>query len=412
MNYKDRTVNRKKYVIFALAGVLISTFFCVGLLAGVDFYLHKKYEKSGGYNIWGYRGPPAKRKAPGERRIVILGGSTALGYGQSFEDSFPVYLEELINKRRQRAAKKPISIANLAGNNEGAHSFIFALRDYEYLDYDIALMYTGYNDLGGKNNQVFRHNSTIYRLTGWLPILPIIAAEKYYLLRYGSVAAGYVKKTRARNEKPVVFTGMATRKDLIEAGKQTKKRLSRLLEEKNKIQASIREKGAAQQGELVTSLKKQLMELKSAISEARLEAKRLKTALEKEERKVRKSLIQNLGKLPDKHISKSATNSCEVQFSTYCESVKKAAKYMLDRGKKVIIVTQPYIADAHIKQQNLLWRFLDEQFPAHPRILKINLGKALSVKDRRYAFDGMHLTSVGNKKIAEALLEPTLKFLN
>ncbi len=412
MNYKGTTVNRKKYVIFALTGILISFFFSVGLLVSVDFYLHKKYENSGGYNIWGHRGPTAKRKAPGEQRIVVLGGSTALGYGQSFVDSFPAYLEGFINKHHLRSKKKPTSIINLAGNNEGAHSFIFALRDYEYLDYDIALMYTGYNDIGGVNNQVFRHNSTIYRLTGWLPILHIIATEKYYLLRYGSVVAGYVKKTKNTDKKPVAFTGMVTRKNLIEAGKHMKKQLSKLLDEKNKTQVSIREKGTAQQGELVTSLKKQLMELESAISKTELETKRLKAALEKEGHKVRESLTKNLNELPNKPIPKLVTNSCGIQYSTYCESVKKAVKYMLDRGKKVMIVTQPYIADAHIKQQNLLWRFLDEQFPAHPGIVKINLGKTLSVKDRRYAFDGMHLTSVGNKKIAEALLEPTLKFLN
>ncbi|MBT4430735.1 MAG: hypothetical protein HOC91_09505 [Nitrospinaceae bacterium] len=405
-------MDRKKFIIFALAGVLISFFSTVGFLAGVDYYLHKKYERSGGYNIWGYRGPTATQKESGEQRIVVLGGSTALGYGQSFEDSFPVYLEDLINEKRKQSQKRPISIANLAGNNEGAHAFLFALRDYEYLNYDIALMYTGYNDLGGANNQVFRHNSAVYRLIGWLPILPIIAMEKYYLLRYGSVEAGYVKKIKKADVKPVAFTGMATRKDLIEKAKQSENKLSLLFDEKKMIQTSIRENEAAQQSATTKSLNKRLRVLKSEISKAELESKRLKTTLEKKEEKVRKSLTQNLDQFQKKQVSQLATNSCGVQFSAYCESVKKAVKYMLARGRKVIIVTQPYIAKGHKKQQNLLWHFLDEQFPASTLITKINLGKTLNIKDRRYAFDGMHLTSVGNKKIAEALLEPTLKFLN
>ena len=42
---------------------------------------------------------------------------------------------------------------NLAYNNEGAYSFRFTLGDYLYLDYDLAILYEGYNDLMGDDRE-------------------------------------------------------------------------------------------------------------------------------------------------------------------------------------------------------------------------------------------------------------------
>ena len=36
---------------------------------------------------------------------------------------------------------------NLGYNNEGAYSFRATLEDYAWLDYDLALLYEGYNDM-------------------------------------------------------------------------------------------------------------------------------------------------------------------------------------------------------------------------------------------------------------------------
>ena len=93
---------------------------------------------------------------------------------------------------------------------------------------------------------------------------------------------------------------MATRKDLIEKAKQSENKLSLLFDEKKMIQTSIRENEAAQQSATTKSLNKRLRVLKSEISKAELESKRLKTTLEKKEEKVRKSLTQNLDQFQKK----------------------------------------------------------------------------------------------------------------
>ena len=45
-----------------------------------------------------------------------------------------------------------------------AFSFRFTLEDYEYLNPDLVLLYSGYNDLS-RNQVVFRRESAIFRRT-------------------------------------------------------------------------------------------------------------------------------------------------------------------------------------------------------------------------------------------------------
>ena len=151
-------VSRRRRWVFIAAAFLIAIIVPVGALAVIDIYLHTRFQRTGGVNVWGYRGPIAARKRSGEKRVVMLGGSSAFGYGVSWSEAIPARLETKLREAGQRA-----SVVNLAYNNEGAYSFKFTLDDYQYLDYDLALLYEGYNDLmgdpRGPNLSVFRHGS-------------------------------------------------------------------------------------------------------------------------------------------------------------------------------------------------------------------------------------------------------------
>ena len=153
-------------LLFGCAACGLSLALIIGALLGLDLYLHKRFEHVAGLNIRGYRGPVVKRKQPGEQRLVVLGGSTALGYGVPPSDSFPIRLQEKLLAYRRQTHRGPVSVVNIAYNSEGAYAFIYNLRFYDSLDYDVALFYTGYNDLGGHNTTVMRNQSPIFRLTG------------------------------------------------------------------------------------------------------------------------------------------------------------------------------------------------------------------------------------------------------
>ena len=168
---------RRRWLMFAGLAIGIAIVGTTVLLLAVDVYLHGRYERSAGFNVWGYRGPSVGRKQPDEYRVVVLGGSAAYGYGVMSNEAMPARLEQLL---RTRTHSPVFSVVNLGYNNEGVYSFKATLDDYAWLRYDVALLYEGYNDLSQDrvNTQVFRHESPIFRLTGYMPIFPIIFKEK------------------------------------------------------------------------------------------------------------------------------------------------------------------------------------------------------------------------------------------
>lgn len=333
-----------KLAAFAALAVMLSTMTGVGALLGLDLYLHKRFEEVAGLNIWGYRGPTVGRKQPGERRVAVLGGSTAFGYGLTWREAFPAVLERKLNERLAGSGVQRVSVVNLAYNNEGAYSFTYTLEDYEYLDYDVVLLYTGYNDLG-KNTQLFRRQSPIFRLTGYFPILPIVLREKAMALRYGGgLEAAY-------RGKRTVF-----RPDLVR----------------------------------------------------RMTAGALETTAE-----ISRALERQLGRLVDQEmeLTPSASSGCGEPWRHYCQSVFATVEAARNRGRRVLVVTQPYISDAHLKQQRALVAMLKERFGDDPDVRHVNLGRAIDLSDRSLAYDGMHLTPAGNDRIAEGLVESVLEAL-
>lgn len=189
---------RARTLAFALSAVVLSSVLAVAAVFALDCALHRRFESAAGLNVRGYRGPVLGRKQPAERRIVVLGGSTAFGYGVGPSESFPACLERMLCESMQ--GRCPVRVANLAYNNEGAYSFRPTLEDYRGLGYDVAILYEGYNDLDKRpNRRIYRRSSPIFQLTGYLPILPVVLHEKMLLLKTGgSLEAAY-------QETPTVF---------------------------------------------------------------------------------------------------------------------------------------------------------------------------------------------------------------
>ena len=102
-------LTRKKKVVFALIAMTLSFAGVLLLLLAADLVVHYRAERSAGLNRYGYRGPVVSRKQPGELRVVMLGGSTVFGYGVSWNESIPVYLEAKLRER----SKRPVRAVNL-----------------------------------------------------------------------------------------------------------------------------------------------------------------------------------------------------------------------------------------------------------------------------------------------------------
>jgi lysophospholipase L1-like esterase len=339
----------RKRLVFAAAAMLMAVM--VGFLAllAADLYFHRRVERAAGVNIWGYRGPRVAKKAAGEHRLVVIGGSTAFGYGVAWDEAFPAYLER--DLRSRAANRTPVSVVNLGFNSQGAYAFRFAEQDYFSLDYDTVILYEGYNDLGTAPNEfVGRRDSPVFRLTGYYPIVHIALNEKAMALRSGGDIDAAYRSQQPGAAKTVFRPGLATR-----------------------ATASTLEAAA----HVSMSLNEQLDRI----------AKRPKATATSED-----VHVDNLG--------------CALEFAHYCASMRDGIRFALDRGKKVLVVTQPYLSDRHRQQQAELRAMLAAQFRDNRSVAYTDLGDAIDLKDRSLAYDGMHLTSAGNAEVARRLVEP------
>jgi hypothetical protein len=331
---------RRRY--FAAAAMVLSVIATVSFVVGLDLYLHRRFADSGGYNVWGYRGAWIGRKQPGERRLAMLGGSVAFGFGVRTDETIPAYLQRQLDA----AGDHPISVVNLGWNSEGAYSFVFTLKDYEYLDYDAVILYSGYNDLTF-NNQVFRHESSLFRMTGYLPILPIVPMREWLHL------SNLSETSRGR----VVF--------------------------KPTLQDTYASEAADTALRISQALDRELAKLTS------------------EEKRV---TYQSAAGRPGDEL-------CPGPWGYYCRSIREATEWAAARGKHVLIVTEPYRTEQHHEQQDALHGMVTRRFGGNPLVNLIDMGASVDLRDRRLCFDGLHLTPSGNAQLAERLAPEIRKAL-
>lgn len=338
------TLSRRKKIIFGLMTIAMASVVAMLLLLIADLIVHRRAERSAGLNRWGYRGPVVAAKRNGELRAVMLGGSTVFGYGVQWDQAIPAGLERALNSSR------PFSVVNLGFNNEGAYSFVPTLRDFAYLDYDIVVLYEGYNDMPGDekpNTSVFRHDSAVFRLTGYFPILPMYLEEKAMAIRYGGDLNAAYAATRGEAPKTVFRPNIAAR---TSAG---------AIDTVARVTNSL----GAQLGRL-----------------AKVEAPAY-------------ARVSRIG--------------CSYPWVNYCDSVHAAVSYALSQQKRVLVVGQPRLAGGveavHEKQQRMLGAMIRSEFGSQPRVAYVDLGNAIDLNDPAFSFDLMHLTVDGNRKLAEAL---------
>ena len=312
-------------------------------LLAADVYVHHRVERFAGVNVWGYRGPRVPPKQRGEHRLVVIGGSTAFGYGVNWDQTFPARLEFELRPLAKNGGR--VTVVNLGYNAQGAYAFKFALDDYQGLDYDTAVLYEGYNDLGDAPNEfVGRRESPVFRLTGYLPVLQTALTEKAMALRSGGdINAAYRGKT-------VFKPGLASR-----------------------TQAGTLDAAAA----VTRSLYAQLDRLSRVPPVASTFA--------------------------DVHV---VDVGCTGSLAHYCASVYEAIQFGLEHHKKMLVVTQPYLSDRHREQQTQLRAMLAARFGNEPAVAYANLGDAIDLAHSPLVYDGMHLTPQGNALIASRLVAP------
>jgi hypothetical protein len=346
-------MSRRKLIVFALLAIVLAVGGSLLLLLGADLYLHHRAERSAGLNRWGYRGPVLPRKQAGEVRFVMLGGSTTFGYGVSWDEAIPAQVEKLLH---ERAEGRRFRTVNLGFNNEGAFASPPTLQDYAWLDYDVVGLYHGYNDMMGDaahNNAVFRRDSPVFRVFGYYPILPLALQEKAMALRTGGNLDAAYRAARDGGAPKVTF------------------------------RPNMAERTSA------TALE--------AISNATL------------------ALGAQLDRVASKTVATATTSEagCRSPWTHYCDSIYRTVKYARGRGAGVMVIAQPSgrggpIWGRHEDQRAQTQAMLARHFGSDRGVVFVDASSTVDPTNRELAFDGMHLGPEGNRRVAQALVEPLL----
>jgi hypothetical protein len=136
----------------------------------VDLRAHSRGEQARGVNKWGFRG--TARLRPLGRRVAIVGGSAAYGYGVDAEQSFGGYLKYFLALYAAKQRARPtVDAVNLAAVGDGAASYAATLREYAYLRPDAVCIYDGYAGLGFTGAGGARGRSGVFRAVGYFPIV-------------------------------------------------------------------------------------------------------------------------------------------------------------------------------------------------------------------------------------------------
>ena len=348
-------LSRRKKFMFAVAAMSIAAIGALLMLLVADLVLHHRAERSAGLNRYGYRGPVAGRKQPGELRVAMLGGSTVFGYGVPWSESVPVLLEPQLEQRLGRK----VSVVNLGFNNEGAFAFAPNLEDFAYLDPDVIVLYEGYNDLPGDENvnrSVYRRDSAVYRLTGYFPILPLYLDEKAKMLRYGGDlnVAYQAERDKLRGQNTVVFT------------------------------PNLAQRTSAGTLEAIAAMTRAI--------DGRLENTATAAPV----------------------VSRESALGCEFPYVTFCDSVAAAVRFGLARGSAIVVGIQPHLpggrsVELHRRQRQMLTGMLARHFGAERRVVIADFFELIDLENPEITFDAMHLKPEGNRIVAAALVEPIVK---
>ncbi len=356
-------LSRRRKFLFALVAFVALTIVSAGALLAIDVYLHARLQRYSALNVWGYRGPTVGRKRPGELRVAVLGGSAAFGYGIEGDQAIPAMLQRALETKRQAAGEGPVTVVNLAYNNEGSYAFKFTLRDYSYLNYDLVSLHSGYNDLildPDANLSVYRHDSPVFRACGYMPILPVFLREKASSWVYGDIAAGY---REVDGKRVTVF-----RPGLAKAA----------------TAGALRAATA-----VASSLDRQIGRL---AAESRPRA-----------------AIASQASLS----SSGQASGCPYPWANYCRGLFDAVDYTLAHGKRVLVVTEPYLPGTarslHVYQQRVMAEAVQRTYGANSRVKYVNLGAAVDLADPSVGHDNMHLTAGGSAIVARRLADPVME---
>jgi len=257
-----------------------------------------------GVNQWGFRGEARGERLDGELRVALVGGSAAYEAVTPHDDSLAMaILTQLQEKGRPLGIE--YSMVTLAQPRVSADSYVDTLRRYAFLDADVVSVFDGYDAIQGLPPQA-RERSLVFRLLGYLPILP----------------------ARLLGQPAWLSDADGGTLDMLQEGR-----------------------------------------------------------------------------------TEPADVSCAGASKAYCAAMTDTVRFVLQRGRPIVVASPPFVSSRHAAQQRSLGEMLTQTFGSDSRFLYLDLGSIINLTNRRDSPDGVHRTMVGNHEVGQRIAVGILKLL-
>lgn len=164
-----------------------------GLLTlALDMKAHSRVERLGGVNIWGYRGPVMRRKAPNEIRIATAGGDFAFGWGVAASETLVSNVRQLVALAIDRPGSRlrQFTAVDLGAIGLPPVQYADWIQRFAYLQPDVICIVPDARRHRTADVSIQPdRDSSVFRAFGYAPILPLVVEEKGAVLHSRAVSA-------------------------------------------------------------------------------------------------------------------------------------------------------------------------------------------------------------------------------
>jgi hypothetical protein len=170
-----------------LEGVILGAL----LTISADLYAHKRVERLGGVNVWGYRGPVLPRKAGREIRVAVAGGDLAFGWGVAASETLAYSVRQLVGIETEKPGSqlgRTVGV-NLGGMGLAPPGYAAALAHFSYLQLDVVCLVADPRSHVPGPSELPDRRSAAFAAFGYAPILPLVLREKASLIGTPALSA-------------------------------------------------------------------------------------------------------------------------------------------------------------------------------------------------------------------------------
>jgi hypothetical protein len=183
-------------------------------IVAIDVVAHRRVERLGGVNLWGYRGAVLRQKQPNEIRIAVVGGDLAFGWGVAASETLATSLKQLVLLAVDRPGHplRTVTAVDLGATGLSTSAYGDWIARYSYLKPDyICIVADAAGFVVHGRWELPDRASRVFRATGYSPMLPVVLQEK------GDVAHSAVLRAAGRAaaalDRATVGSGRSTPAD-------------------------------------------------------------------------------------------------------------------------------------------------------------------------------------------------------